>query len=410
MVAPAPKQLLSGKGLWLERLASIEGGRIDAAIARAVEAGLSHVILKIADGADGVNLEAAPLVSGLQANGVAVWGWQRAYGQRPAYKTGGDGDYHRREADAAVLHTSRLGLNGLVIEARAEYEAPGSDQRAVAYMAAIRTARRDLPCGLTAWSTPTAHPRFPWAEFRAECELDLPFLFWVDRVYGAQLTTILRLFAGLKPMRPLVPVGPAFVGGRWRPSAEALAQFLSDVYVFGQPAVNVWKWDDLCQPEFRDHWTAVALTHWPAASPARWSTNGASAPPPTLAPRQPPPANLAEAPPASVAHPAITRLFKALRLGQLSEAVSEYAPGFVHVSRHQVSQSAQDVAAFYQRALTAVRPHTLAIEAIATVGRAITVDWFAQSAAGEFRHGRDAFHLNRHGQIVYHDSALAHPA
>lgn len=110
--------LLHGKGLWLQRLADCEQGDLNAIAKRARAARLSHLILKVADGADAYNADAGrdqavELVTRLTDSGIEVWGWQSVYGDRPAFKGLYQDDYHRREAVAAQARAGALRTAGL---------------------------------------------------------------------------------------------------------------------------------------------------------------------------------------------------------------------------------------------------------------------------------------------------------
>jgi hypothetical protein len=282
-------QLLSGKGLWLQRIAADAAGDLDAVVARARAAGLAHVIVKVADGAEASNLDprsgrdlAAELARRLAAAGLAVWGWHSLYGEKPAFKGAYTADYHRREAEAAVTRLDALlpaGLGGLVLEARGEYErSPARARKAAEFLAALP----DIPLALSAWKSPAAHPRFPWAEFRSRCQLDMPPVFWVGRHGEAarQLRAAVRQFHELTPARPLAATGPAFFEANWRPTPNDLLEFLQTARALDLPAVNLWLWDQLgftgdepvdLNPrrlDFRPLWQTFAAYAWPGAEAA----------------------------------------------------------------------------------------------------------------------------------------------
>ncbi|MBL8055137.1 MAG: hypothetical protein JNK29_00495, partial [Anaerolineales bacterium] len=282
-------RLLTGKGLWLQRIAGCEAGDLDAIAARAQAAGLAHVIVKVADGADAYNVDpetgrdlAAGLTRRLRAAGLTVWGWHSLYGDKPAFKGPFAADYHRREAEAAVARLAALqpaGLAGLVLEARGEFErSAGRGRKAAEYLAELPAG---LPLALSAWKSPAAHPRFPWAEFRERCQMDLPPVYWVGRHGEAerQLRAAVRPFQALAPARPLAPVGPAFFEANWRPTPNDLHEFLATARALGLPAASLWLWDQLGltggepadrnprQLDFRPLWDALAAFPWPAIEP-----------------------------------------------------------------------------------------------------------------------------------------------
>ncbi len=319
--------LLSGKGLWLRRLTDCEQGDPDRIAARAQAAGLTHVILKVADGADPANAEhSAALVNHLTASGITVWGWQAIYGDKPRFKGEFEANYHLREADQALARITTLrplGLAGYALLAQGDYErAAYRAAKATEFMQTLRAALSDFPLGLASWKNPKSHPRFPWAEFRAHCDLDLPQVFWIAAPGEAahQLETSVRQFAALTPRRPYSPTGPAFFEDSWRPSPDDLTEFVHTAHTLGLPAVNLFSWDSLAltgaEPtnrkklDFTPQWQSFADYHWqtPTASPF-WISAPApetapapiGVPAPIAEPEQQPPAPPAGAEPELVA-------------------------------------------------------------------------------------------------------------
>lgn len=310
---------LRGKGIWIRRITACEDGDLDAIVARARAAAFTHVLLKIADGADPYNLDstgadlAAELAARLADAGIEVWGWQQIYGETPLFKGALRADYHLAEAASALRRMEQLttaGARGYVVVAGGDYERiPDRARKADQFSAAVRNGLGGLPIGLAAWKYPHRHPRFPWQEFRAHCDLDLPPMFWIGRHGEAakQLETSVQRFAALDPRLPCVPTGPAFLEHNWRPAPDDLITFFDKAIALGLPAVNLWAWDDLgltgdesYNPQhldFREHWVAVAGFEWrePAAVPF-WLR----APEPALAPEPAPttrPSAAAPAPP-----------------------------------------------------------------------------------------------------------------
>ncbi len=274
---------LSGKGVWLQRIADCEGGDLAAITARARQAGCAYVLVQIADGADDYNLEqAADLVGALAGAGLAVWGWHSIYGDTPLFKGPLQADYHLREAERAAARVGQLrpaGLRGLALYARGDYErASQRDRRAAEFMGRLRQAMPDLPIGLSAWKSPAAHPRFPWAAFREQCDLDLPLVFWIGTHGEAarQLQACADQFNALTPRRPLAPVGPAFYESNWRPAPDDLSTFMAKALELELPAASLWRWDELGlrgdergnthQLDFRPHWQAFADFAWAGAA------------------------------------------------------------------------------------------------------------------------------------------------
>ena len=81
---------LQGKGFFAFNLPDCEGGDPSSILAAAQAAGLSHIIVKIADGVQAAGIDpsgvdfTAPVVQALQQAGMNVWGWQSVYGNDPS--------------------------------------------------------------------------------------------------------------------------------------------------------------------------------------------------------------------------------------------------------------------------------------------------------------------------------------
>lgn len=98
----------------------------------------------------------------------------------------------------------------------------------------------------------------------------------------------------------------------------------------------------------------------------------------------------------------VGRFFKALRTGKLAEALTLYAPGFVHVNRERVARDTVTVYEFYQALLQRLDGKTLAVLTVYGDRNAVHVEWSARTTEAEPIHGLDVFHLNRLGRVVYH--------
>jgi hypothetical protein len=107
----------------------------------------------------------------------------------------------------------------------------------------------------------------------------------------------------------------------------------------------------------------------------------------------------------------VTQFFKALRTGQLGEALALYGTGFAHANPERVARETTEVYEFYHQWLREAQAGSLAIAGVSGGETAQTVRWALRDAAGAHTHGVDTFHLNRAGKIVYHHTSLQlHPA
>ena len=80
--------IFSGKGMYIWKIRNCEGADISAIIDRAKKAKLSHLLIKIADGAAGYNYidgidKAKELATASKREGITPIGWQYVYGVDP---------------------------------------------------------------------------------------------------------------------------------------------------------------------------------------------------------------------------------------------------------------------------------------------------------------------------------------
>lgn len=451
---------LVGKGLWLENAAE------DLASLRAyIQRGaLTYLIVRVADGADPLNWEAVPE---LHKMGLPIWGAVRLYGRAPAFKLTPSTQYHQREAETASHAAQALNLSGLVLEAREGWDAPGGEGRATDFIQTLRADWPTLPLALSSWSYPPAHPHFPGREFRAACAVDMPFVF-----SAAQLRAAHHIFARLTPPLAFAPVLPAFASQQFALSITEFTQLLNVADELGLPTLSVWDWHALQSTALATA-LAEVFTGWRAPAPAEPSASGAEengeatmAEPPMLLvdaneklpeqlpnegveavkldvaqhkpladpnedspPHLPEPSEtpaaparwlaqdtetgvvfFSESPVELTSQPLITHFFKALRTGRLAEALTCFAPEFTHLNPYHVTRNPEDVTQFYAELFSRYNAATLAVGQIQGSERLVAVHWTMQAPGGTLLSGQDSFHLNRHNQIVYHDTQFQEQA
>jgi len=248
---------LQGKGFFINDLFACEAGNPAAIQAGARLAGLSHVVVRIADGAKAVGFDTngvdalAPVVQALQAAGIAVWGWGTAYGEDP-----------QGEAAVAVARLRDLVLDGFVVRAGAGFEKPGRETYAWRFLDALRR-EVDLPVALSSYRFPIFHPRFPWAAFLELCDLHMPQVFWEHaHDAGSQLRESKRQCDALPNAKPYIPTGAAYGPlGAWAPDQADLADFLGAARDLDLPAVNFFAWES-CRANLPALWESIAAFRW----------------------------------------------------------------------------------------------------------------------------------------------------
>ncbi len=364
--------MLTGKGWFIWQVSRCEHGSPAAIADRAAAAGLSHVLIKVADRAHdfGINWHGqdlvAPVAEALRARGIQIWGWHYVYGQQPV-----------DEARAAVKRARQLGLDGYVIDAEGEYESPYMAGPARAFM---NTLKEGLPAetlvALSSYRFPSVHRNLPWAAFLEHCDLVMPQVYWLGAHNSAvQLTRSVKENNDPKlvgVVRPVVPTGAAFGAGDWLASADDLEKFLSTAQQLKLPAANFYSWDAAGVPDNHDLWNTV--------SSYDWGTGASDLETDTL----------------------IRRLFATLNAADLAGLGSLYAANSAHVTADRTIFGVGSIAAWYQALLTNKLPGAVfTLTSLTGAGNSRTAKWTAASARGQVQDGEDNFGiLNK--QIVYH--------
>jgi hypothetical protein len=251
---------LEGKGFFTYLLPQCENGDPAAILKMAQSVGLSHVLVKVADGPRAFGIDSAgndftaSVVDELRNAGIAVWGWHYVYGNDPA-----------GEAKIAVLRTQALGLDGYVVDAEQEYKQPGKNKAARQFMSTIRSAL-DLPLILNSFRFPEYHPEFPWAAFLEFCDYHMPQVYWEQaHNAGGQLRESKRQCDALPNARLYLATGAAYgTADRWSATPNDVTDFLNTAKALGIPAVNFFSWD-YCRANLPATWKAIADFAWTVA-------------------------------------------------------------------------------------------------------------------------------------------------
>lgn len=245
---------LTGKGYYIWQIRHCENGDPDRIAALAHEANLSHVLVKVADGAFPYNIDlengfdyARPLVRKLQARNISVWGWQYVYG-----------DYPEQEAEIAVSRTLDLGLNGFVVNAEKEYQDTSKALAASRYMNILRNNLGSLPLALSSYRYPTYHRLLPWENFLDRCDYNMPQVYWVQSHNNAaeQLQRCVNEFKQMRPFRPIIPTGPTYKQDGWIPYEHEIIDFMQAAKRLNITAVNFWYWEG-CRRYMPEFWDLV---------------------------------------------------------------------------------------------------------------------------------------------------------
>ena len=414
---------LTGKGFFIWRVANCEGGNPEAIAAKAVAAGLSHVLLKIADtrypfGFDKQNRDLVrPVVVALHNRGVQAWGWHYVKGDDP---TG--------EAKVAVERSRALNLDGYVIDAEGEYKTAGKAAAARAYMTDLRAGLPNMLIALSSYRYPSYHRELPWAAFLEKCDLNMPQVYW-EQAHNPdrQLERSAREFANMSLVgyqRPVVPTGATYGAGGWVATAEDQAVFYMKARELGMLAANSYSWDWATSAGNQHLWNAVARFDWqadarPIAQPLPVPQPQPVAQPvaPIIQPQpvaQPAPQPVAQPAPQPAPQPALPSVLlqqwlAAANSANLDALVALYQANAGHVSAKRMIFGAPAIRQWYQQLLG---------ELLAG-GRFTVVDargkdnswafeWRWEKSGSAVQSGKDTLGL-RDGRIQYHYTNFSRP-
>jgi len=249
---------ITGKGFWIWKIKSCEGGVATAIADAAVASALTHVPIKIADGPYQYNYDRVasvdlipPVREALKLKNIQVWGWHYVYGNDPI-----------GEANIAIQQIQRLGLDGYIIDAEAEYKEPGKTAAAQIFMNALRAALPNLPMALSSYRFPTLHRALPWTTFLEKCNYNMPQVYWEEAHNPVtQLTRCVNEFKNISPYRPIIPTGPTYSTGGWQPTDNDIKQFLDTARGLALNGANFFSWDE-CRSSTKSLWNVVSAYPW----------------------------------------------------------------------------------------------------------------------------------------------------
>ncbi|MBX3046969.1 MAG: hypothetical protein KF698_08245 [Anaerolineales bacterium] len=255
--------ILSGKGMYLWIISRVEKGDPEKIAQVAQDAGLTHVLIKVADRHFAYNKDPQTgkdnvpgVVDALRARGISPWGWQYIYGTNP-----------EAEAAMAIQRVKQFNLDGFVVNAEVEFKQKGMDVPARQYMQALRAGLPNTPIAFSSYRYPTLHRPLPFEVFLEYSDINMPQVYWVQSSNPAQqLQRSVREYQALSVYRPIVPTGAAYPDGSWSPTAGQITEFLQACKDNGISGANFWEW----YYARRDAglWAAVSAFPWPATAVA----------------------------------------------------------------------------------------------------------------------------------------------
>lgn len=371
------KKPLLGKGMYLWRTMNAEGGNPAAIAEAAVQAGLTHVLVKIADGRGTYNTykiengrqrynaqggvdQVPAVISALRARGIRAWGWQYIYGHDP-----------QLEARVAIQRIQQFNLEGFVVNAEIEFEAKGMAGPARTYMQELRKTLPNTTIALSSFRYPMMHRALPWETFLEYCDLNMPQVYWVGgNNPGAQLERSIRENMSLGVTRPIFPTGAAYGEHGWRATPAQVTAFLQAAKSLGMPGANFWEWS-FARAKNAELWNPVATFDWPVEP-------------------QPEQRDLS------------IRYLEALNSNDPVKVAALYDNNGVHVNAQRTVQGNEGILRWYNSLLRETLPNARFELTGDTQGETVrTFTWTAEASTGRVLDGKDTFGL-KENQIAYH--------
>jgi hypothetical protein len=216
-------------------------------------------------------------VAKLRSEGIGVTGWGWTYGGR--YVAGvfvKDAGVARAEGELAAALCIRYAIGEFLIDAEGEYNRPGMELVAQAYMLGFEGVAPTVRHLLCSYRFPkTYQPNFPLGAFDPYQEGWAPQVYFIgdNRQDGGavQLERSKVQYDSIRPL-PFYPVAPTYVAaGPWTATGAQLRLFFEKAVALGCEGVSVW---DLPQAN-AEQLLAIRAFAWPGASPPP-----APAPPP----------------------------------------------------------------------------------------------------------------------------------
>lgn len=253
---------LKGKGWWIWYIPDIEDGDVVKIVDKCLEADISHVIIKIANGVYDYGIDdsgfdmAKALVDEIHARAphMKALGWSFTYAAQP-----------EAEAGKCIERVRETGVDMFVVDAESHYKVGDKSAIALRFMTALRAGLPDMPFFLCSYRYPSLHPQFPWSTFRAHVDADMPQVYWEGSHNPAyQLNKSYSEFMAMTPVLPYIPVGSAYKrGSDWQATVADINEFLNAAKnTLELQAANFWEWGrmSLYVPEL---WQPIADFDWP---------------------------------------------------------------------------------------------------------------------------------------------------
>lgn len=258
-----------GVGMWLYVPEEIEGGNVDALVARARQVGLTHVYVRTGSSKGGFYAQAYmdELLPKAHAAGIRVYGWDFPYLE--------DVDADVGRALAAVTYTTPSGdrLDGFAADIETASEGTNlSAEGAAAYSQRLRAAVGETYPLVAVVPRPSSQMqrRYPYQAVVPHYDAVAPMTYWLNRQPDTDVANDVGFLSSFG--KPVIPIGQAYDGGPeggrpGPPPPDEIRRFLAAASQVGAAGASFWSWQHASQAIW-DTVQAAPEFRWEAKAPA----------------------------------------------------------------------------------------------------------------------------------------------
>jgi hypothetical protein len=253
---------LEGKGMWIWKHLQTEKGDVDAVVARAREAGLRQLWVRVGDSRDGFYAAdyLSRLVPRAHKAGLSVIGWGFPFLHDPV----SDAAWSIEAVTWRGPDGSRLDGFSPDIELASEGVVL-TERRITLYLGELRPAAGDMLLVATVYRATDArwNGTYPYRAIAPYVDAFAPMVYWGCAEPGGAARESIERLASLKPVHVIgqgYDAGPE--GGRaGAPSATETVRFLDVSIRSGARGASLWVWQSIPG----EQWDALAAFPWPLA-------------------------------------------------------------------------------------------------------------------------------------------------
>lgn len=269
-VVPADAGALPlGVGMWLYAPEEIEGGSVDALVARAQQVGLTHVYVRTGSSKGGFYAQhyMDELLPKAHAADIRVYGWDFPYLD--------DVNADVSRALAAVTYTTPSGdrIDGFAADIETASEGTNlTAEGASAYSQNLRAAVGEAYplVAVVPRPSPKMQTRYPYEAIVPFYDAVAPMTYWLNRQPDTDVVNDVGFLSRFG--KPVIPIGQAYdgapEGGRpGPPPPDEIRRFLGAAQQVGAAGTSFWSWQHASQ-DIWDTLQAAPEFRWEAKPPA----------------------------------------------------------------------------------------------------------------------------------------------